>query len=348
MLMSLYGELCFYENLLEAFRKAAKGKSGKCYVMEFRKNTKENLLQLQKELVSMTYEPQPMKTFVICDPKTRVISASAFRDRIVHHALCNVIEPIFDKSFIFDSCANRKGKDAHLALERFDKFKKMVSGGGKLIRNAKDNNMVCGYALKADIKHYFDSVNHEVLIRILKRKIKDDNVMWLIQKILSNHNSDNGMPIGNLTSQFFANVYLNELDYFVKHRLKAKCYIRYVDDFVILNRNKEVLAEWKISIDEFLKSIKLELHPEKSRIYPLHKGINLLGFRVFYHFKLLYKRNIRRFDKRLESLSESYRKGEISRKCMDRRIEGWLAYAKLANTYNSRRRIREEISKSTP
>ena len=221
---SLYGELCFYENLLEAFRKAAKGKSSKWYVMEFIKDLKNNILRLQRELIHATYQPQPMKTFVICDPKTRVISASAFRDRVIHHALCNIIEPIFEKSFIYDSYANRKGKGTHAAIRRFDEFKRKVSGNGKLLPNAKNKNQVYGYVLKCDIKHYFDSVDHEVMMQIISRKIKDEKVLRLIEKILENHsNKDNGsahaakgMPIGNLTSQFFANVYLNELDHFVK------------------------------------------------------------------------------------------------------------------------------------
>ena len=341
---NLYAELCFYENLLEAFRKAAKGKSSKWYVREFRKDTKGNLLQLQKELVSMTYQPRQMKIFVICDPKTRVISASHFRDRVVHHALCNIIEPIFDKTFIYDSYANRKGKGAHAALKRFDCFKRKVSGNGKLICNVTDNNMVYGYALKADIKHYFDSVNHEVLIGIIERKIKDQRVLWLIRKIIDNHRSDTGMPIGNLTSQFFANVYLNELDYFVKHKLRSKYYIRYVDDFVILDSSKEKLGYYKIIINEFLKTIKLELHPEKSKVYPLHRGVNLLGFRIFYIYKLPYKRNIRHFEKRLGILQKSYTNGEITGDAVNRRIEGWLAYAAWANTYKLRCKIIEDNS----
>jgi len=153
-----------------------------------------------------------------------------------------------------------------------------------------------------------------------------------------------GMPIGNLTSQFFANVYLNELDHFVKHKLKAKYYIRYVDDFVILHRNKQIPLEWKIKIGEFLKSIKLELHPEKSKVYTLHKGVSILGFRVFYHYKLPYRRNLRRFKKRLENIQQSYAKDEITPEDMERQIEGWLAYAAWANTYKLRSRVNEEIN----
>jgi RNA-directed DNA polymerase len=211
------------------------------------------LLQLQKELRKQTYEPKPMKTFIIRDPKTRVISASSFRDRVVHHVLCNIIEPIFDKAFICDSYANRKDKGTHAALKRFDYFVRKISGNGMLLSNAKDSNQVYGYALKADIRHYFDSVNHEVMVHCIRRKIQDEKVLWLVKKILDNHNGEvlgKGMPIGNLTSQFFANVYLNELDYFVKHRLKAKYYIRYVDDFVILDASKEKLESHDKRVSE--------------------------------------------------------------------------------------------------
>lgn len=330
------------KNLHLAYRKARKGKGNKRYVVEFEKDLEKNLFQLQKELISQTYAPQSMKTFVICDPKTRVISASDFRDRIVHHALCNIIEPIFDKIFIFDSYANRKGKGAHAALKRFDEFKRKISGNGRLLPNAKDNNQVYGYVLKADIKHYFDSVDHDIMMQIIRRKIKDNKMLWLIKKILNNHNckvQGKGMPIGNLTSQFFANVYLNELDYFVKHELKAKYYTRYVDDFVILHRNMEILEKWKSEIDKFLKLIKLELHSEKSKVYPLHKGINLLGFRIFYHHKLLKKSNIHLIKDRIDYFVAFYKEGIMTKEEIICRLDGWNAYAVHGNTYKLRMNI---------
>jgi len=225
---NLYEKVCSLENLRLAFNKARRGKIKKHYVMEFEANLENELLGLKQELETLTYKPRALKTFVIRDPKTRVISASHFRDRVVHHALCNIIEPIFDKTFICDSCANRKKRGNSFAMKRFDKFFRKVTNNGRLLKNAKNNNMVIGYVLKADIKHYFDTVDHEVMIKIIKKEISDEKVIWLIKRILDNHNSKTkgkGMPIGNLTSQFFANVYLNELDYFVKHRLKAKYYI---------------------------------------------------------------------------------------------------------------------------
>lgn len=305
------------------------------------------MLNLQKELRKQTYEPRLMKTFIIRDPKTRVISASAFRDRIVHHALCNIIEPVFDKTFIYDSYANRKGKGTHAALGRFYYFIRKVSANGKLLPCAKDRNQVFGYALKADIRHCFDSVDHEVMMRIMSRRIHDEKVLWLIKKILANHfTKGKGMPIGNLTSQFFANVYLNELDYFSKHRLKVKYYIRYVDDFVIFDASQEKLEFYKTEIRKFLQTIKLELHPQKSKVVPLHKGIKFLGFRVFYKHKLPKKGNVRSIRRRIDHFIELYKDGIVDKNEIFERVEGWNAYAMHANTYKFRKRLMKNMEKS--
>lgn len=172
----MYEKLCSYENLLLAFQNARKGKTKRRYVKRFEKNLKNNLLQLQKDLSSFTYKPEPLKTFILRDPKTRKISKSAFRDRVIHHAVINLIEPIFDKTFIYDSHANRIGQGTLKAIERFDLFKRKVS---------KNNKKPC-FVLKADIKHYFEEVNHRILKDILRRKIRDKNVMRLIESILSN------------------------------------------------------------------------------------------------------------------------------------------------------------------
>ncbi len=345
---NLYNQLCSTENLRLAYQKARKGKSAKWYVKEFESDLDNNLLKLQKELSTMTYEPKPLKQFIIRDPKTRVISASNFRDRVVHHALCNTIEPVFEKIFIHDSYANRKDKGTHAALERFDYFKRKVSHNGKLLPNARDNNMVYGYILKADIKHYFDSVDHEVMMHIISKKVRDEKVLCLAKKILDNHyckTPGKGMPIGNLTSQFFANVYLNELDYFVKHKLKAKYYIRYVDDFVTLHESKETLEFCKLQISDFLKSIKLELHPQKSKVISLHKGVNLLGFRVFYNYKLPKKSNIRRMEHKINRFAGMYRKGTMSKEEILEKTKGWEAYAVHGDTYKLRKRMMRNVMK---
>lgn len=337
----LYPKLYSYDNLESAFRKARLGKSKKYYVINFEKDLENNLKQLQKELIEHTYSPKKMKRFVVRDPKTRTIHASVFRDRIVHHTIVNLLNPIYEKIFIYDSFASRKNKGNHEGIKRFEGFVRKVSLNGRLIKNPYNNNSIQGYCLKADIKKYFDSMDHDILIKILEKKIDDKNLIDLIKKILNNFEIEKGvgLPLGNYTSQFFANVYLNELDYFIKHKLKAKYYIRYVDDFVILHRSKKRLEYFMKEIKIFLESLKLELHPDKSSILPLRNGVDLLGYRVFYHYRLLRKRNIRYFKKKLENNLELFKNNEITKERLNCRIQGWCGHAKFANTYNLRKKL---------
>ncbi len=343
---NIYPKIHNLSNLVLAFKKARQGKTKKNYVIEFEKDIETNLINLQQELINQIYKPKPLKTFILRDPKTRKISKSSFRDRIVHHTLVGVIEPIFDKSFIYDSCANRIGKGNLFALNRFYKFIREVSKNGK-INGWFNNNQVKGHVLKADIKHYFEEVNHKILISIIQRKITDERVIWLIKQILENLptnklkcEAQKGMPLGNLTSQFFANVYLNELDYFVKHKLRAKYYIRYVDDFVILHNSKVQLEIWKEQINKFLKeNLKIELHPEKSKIISLSKGIDFVGFRNFYHYRLLRGRNVRK----MIHVVENYKNNEISKEKLLEIFQGWNAYAKWADSYRLRKQIVKKI-----
>ena len=344
---NLYNNLCSFKNLYFAYKKARENKTKKDYVIKFENNLEQELKTLKEELELLTYKPKPLKRFIIKDPKTRVIHSSNFRDRVIHHALVNILEPIFDKIFIHDSYASRIGKGTLKALERFDQFKRKISKNGRIIKNELDNNQVQGYVFKADIKHYFDTVDHDMLLKIIERKIKDEKVIWLVKQILKNFivNEENkGMPLGNLTSQFFANVYLNELDYFIKHKLKSRYYIRYVDDFVILHSSKEQLEIWNKEINEFLiNNLKLELHNEKSKVTPLAKGLDFLGFKNFYYYRSLRKRNIRKFFKNLNNMEENYNNKNINYDAIYDAFGGWLAYAMLGNTYNLRRKITKRI-----
>ena len=339
---NLYDKLCSYENLLLAFRKAKKGKTQKLYVIEFESKLEENLLKLQKELIEKIYQPEPIVTVIIRDPKTRKIGKAAFRDRVIHHALVNILHPIFDPTFICDNFASRKKKGHHKALERFDSFIRKITNNGKKLKGIKDNNYVGGYALKADIKKYFESVDHEILLRIIREKVKDENVLWLAQQILTYSSNSSvkgrGMPLGNYTSQFFANIYLNKFDYFVKHTLRIKYYLRYVDDFVILHKDKERLERYKRYIDEYLNTLGLRLHSTKSRIIPLHEGVPLLGFRVFYHYRLLKESSIRQLKRNLRIWRKDYIQG-ISYDIIAARLSGWLAHAEHGDTYKFRKRV---------
>lgn len=342
----LYTKLYSYDNLKLAWIRARKRKTLKEYVIEFESNFDRNLKQLKHELGTFTYSPAPLTTFIVKDPKTRKISASHFRDRVIHHAICNMIAPIFEKDFIYDSFSNQKRKGTHAAIKRLEKFMRKVGSSRKAMCGQSKlfvNKMNAGYVLKADVRHYFDTVDHQILLRIVERKINDSNIVWLIKRVLENYKGQNigkGMPLGNLTSQFFANVYLNELDHFVKHTLKAKYYIRYVDDFVILHKDRKMLEKWKDEIDTFLRSnLKIELHPEKSKIIPLGGGVAFLGFRIFHHHRLLKKSNTRRIWKRIERFKQKYDAKEIDMEKINQSLEGWIAYAEFANTYNLRTRV---------
>jgi len=331
---NLYCEIISLKNLILAWKKARKGKTKKDYVINFEENLPYNLKLLHDELKNQTYIPRPLKKFILRDPKTREISKSIFRDRIIHHALCNIIEPIFDKRFIYDSCANRKGKGTLLALERFEKFQRKVT----------DNLSKEAYCLKADIRHYFKEIDRTVLLEIINKMIKCKETISLIKLILNNFEKSKGMPLGNLTSQFFANVYLNELDQFVKHKLNSRYYIRYVDDFVLLHKSKQQLILWKENINLFLREkLKLEIHPDKSKILSLSNGADFVGFKFFYGFKSIRKRNVRSFKRKLKVLETAYSLGNLSIEKFLEITDGWFSYINIGDSYNLRVKLFKEI-----
>jgi len=241
----MYSQLVSWDNLYLAYRKAAKGKRGKPSAARFEYRLEDNLIQLQQELLTKTYRPGQYHSFYIHEPKRRLISAAPFRDRVVHHALCNLIAPLFERSFISDSYANREGKGTHRALDRAQQFARRYR-----------------YVLQCDIRQFFPSIDHAILRDILVRKIDDPDVMWLVDLILESGvgvlskeykmayfpgddlfaiNRPRGLPIGNLTSQFWANCYLNPFDHFVKRELHCQGYLRYVDDSLFFGDDKHIL-----------------------------------------------------------------------------------------------------------
>ncbi len=342
----LYEKLCSLENLYSAYEKAVKGKLGPD-VWEFKNKLDDNIFGLQQELINKTYKPKPLESFVVRDPKTRNISKSDFKDRVVHHSIVDRLNPIFDSMFIYDSYASRIGKGHHKALDRFIFFSRKASKNGKKLKGIKDNNYVCGYCLKADIKHYFDTVDKDILINIIKRRVKDDDFINLIKIILNNFEIENGkgMPLGNYTSQFFANIYLNKLDYYAKHELKIKYYIRYVDDIIILHNSKEILEDYLKKINLFLNErLKIELHPDKSKIIPLHKGIKALGFKNFYYYRLLKKSNVNQMRRKMKLWKDQYENGVVPYETLIARLEGWMENARHGNTYKLRKKIVAEFN----
>lgn len=248
--------------------------------MQFEFNLEDNIFSLYNELKSKTYQHSNYTSFYVKDPKLRKIHKAVVKDRVLHHAIFRVFYPIFDKSFVYDSYSCRNNKGAHKAINRLNKFAKKAS---------KNHTKTC-YVLKCDVKKFFDSIDQKILLNFIKNKIKDPDALWLLEKIIKSFSVQpcKGIPLGNITSQLFANIYLNEFDQFVKHKLKEKYYIRYCDDFVILSENKNYLENLISVLSSFLKNdLKLILHSDKTKIRKFNQGIDFLGYVSFQHYKIL-------------------------------------------------------------
>ena len=249
---------------------------------EFSINFLDNILELHKELSEKTYCHGGYKSFKINDPKPRDIHKAAVRDRLVHHALYRVLYPRFDKVFIYDSYSCRRNKGTHRAIDRFREYGRKVS---------KNDTRTC-WVLKGDIRKFFANIDHSILKSILARYLEDESVLWLLAQVIGSFNigdrADIGLPLGNLTSQLLVNVYMNEFDQFAKRELKAKYYIRYADDFVILSEDRKQLEEIVPLIAQFLeRTLKLSLHPDKLYIKTLASGLDFLGWVHFPHRRVL-------------------------------------------------------------
>jgi retron-type reverse transcriptase len=338
---NLWTEIVEFSNLLTAARKAQKGKRFRDNVLSFNYNLEQELAQLKSELESKTYCPGSYRTFEIFEPKRRTISAAPYRDRVVHHALCNVIVPLIEPTFIHDSYANRVGFGTHRALKRFTKF----------ARSSR-------YVLQCDIQKYFPSIDHIILKKILRQKIKCPDTLWLIDLIIDSSNEQipaifhfpgddlltplkrrPGLPIGNLTSQFFANLYLSDFDHFVKEKLKVKKYLRYVDDFALFSDDCNFLTEARIAIEDYLAGIRLKIHPIKSQIFETRHGANFLGFRIFPDYIRVRTENLRRARRRLKRLQDKYSSGKISLKEAVQSLQSWEAHLQHGDTWHLRQQI---------
>jgi len=313
---NLYSQVCDFQNLLKSYYQARRCKSKKGYIIDFEWSLEKNLFDIQKKLKDHNYQFGQYQSFYVSDPKKRLIFAAPFQDRIVHHAICNVIEPIFDRGFIFDSYACRRNKGTHKAVFRLKKF----------MRSFGDNKF---YLLKADIKKYFLNIDRDILFQLIKKKISDQDTLWLIRAVIDSLDGKKGIPIGNLTSQLFANIYLNELDQFVKHHLKVKYYCRYVDDFVLLHQGRSQLKKWRAEIKEFLENkLQLEIHPQKQEIFPAKIGIDFLGYHIFTHHILVRQSTVRRFFCRLKSCQMPFQS-----------IYSYLGHFKFADSFGLMKKV---------
>ena len=338
----LFDEIASFPALLEAARKAARGKRAKPGAAAFLANLEPEVLRLERDLGSGSYRPGRYTVIQIRDPKHRTVSAAPFRDRVVHHALCAVVEPIFERGFIHDSYANRLGKGTHRAIARYERF--------------RDRHR---WVLRCDIYRYFPAIDHEILKADLRRRIACERTLWLADRIIDGSNSQEavnlyypgdhlftpfqrrrGLPIGNLTSQFFANLYLNGLDHFCKEVLRAKGYVRYVDDFALFHDEREQLEVWRQRIAEYLEGRRLRLHPRKTLVLDAVRPAPFLGLVLLPGgYRRLPEDNVRRFRNRLRGLRDRWRAGRVEKEEIIQRVRAWVAHAEHADTWRLRQAI---------
>jgi len=307
-------------------------------------NLEPGLLRLQGELADGTWRPGPYHSFYVHEHKRRLITAAPFRDRVVHHALLAVLEPVFEPGFIHDSYACRVGKGQHRAIDRFQHW-------------ARGNK----YVLRGDVRKFYPSVDHQVLCGLLRRRIRDRRVLALCEAILQSgagildseyelawfHGDElftplrraRGLPIGNLTSQFFGNIYLNELDHFVKERLRCRCYLRYMDDFAVFGENRHALVAVKRQIERFLESLRLTLHRHRTRAWRSSDGPEFLGLRVFPGHRLVRRTTSYRYSRRLNELVLLSRAGRSPLEDVRDSFMAWLGHTRRADAYRLNRRI---------
>ena len=294
-----FEEIISIENLLEAWKEFSNGKKQKKDVQIFQMRLMDNIFALQEDLFNHTYKHGGYQAFKINDPKPRDIHKATVRDRLLHHAIYRVLYPFFDKTFIADSYSCRIGKGTHKSINRFMDFGRKVS---------KNNTQTC-WILKCDIRKFFANIDHKILIGILREYIPDENIMALLENVIGSFSSSKeeaGLPLGNLTSQLFVNIYMNKFDQFAKHKLKVKYYIRYADDFVVFLQDKKYLEDLTIQMQDFLgKELKLEMHPGKVFIKTLARGVDFLGWINFPDHRVLRTSTRKRMMRKINGNSSS-------------------------------------------
>lgn len=307
------------------------GKGKKMDVLKFEKNLEQELFQLHRDLRDKTYKHGGYTDFFICDPKLRHIHKATVRDRVLHHAVYQIINPIFEPMFIATSFSCRIRKGSH----------KGVDVAEKIIRKVSRNYTQSCYVLKCDVKKFFDSIDHSILLSLIQKKVKDGDVMWLIEEIIgsfisgySNLFTRGGVPIGNLTSQLFANVYMNEFDQYIKQELKVEYYCRYTDDFIIISKDKKYLENLIEPISQFLGDhLKLQLHPYKVEIIKAHQSVDFLGYVLRPYHRLMRKRTLKRVERKLKDKFNAYTTGATSKDSFKQTFASYLGVLSHANTY---------------
>jgi retron-type reverse transcriptase len=341
-MMTLQEKLYDWENLLAAWRNASRGKRGRGATARYEILLADNLLGLQARLQEQTYQPGPYANFYVHEPKKRLISAAPFYDRVAHHALCNITQPYFEQKFIADSYANRIGKGTHRALNRATQFARRYK-----------------YVLQCDVVQFFPSLDHAILSQTLSKMLPDQSVNWMIERVLASGqgvladeydmvyfpgdtlfaaNRPRGLPIGNLTSQLWANCYLNPFDHFVKRELSCPAYLRYVDDFLLFGDDKKQLWRWREAILKRLERFRLTIHEENALVRPVTDGIPFLGFIIFPEYRRLKPRKGYAFRRKLWHLLKTGQAEKIQPS-----VRGWINHARYGDTFGLRRAILGEF-----
>jgi retron-type reverse transcriptase len=326
----LFDEMTTLEHLFHCWDQFKRGKRKRKDIQSFERHLEDNIFQLQEDLRTFQYSHAPYEQFYVTDPKQRHISKAIVRDRLVHQVIYDTLTTVLDKKFIFQSFSSRLGKGTHLGVAHLRQMIKKVSRNGAL---------PC-VALKMDIRKFFDTVDHGVLKKLLQKYIKDENMLRIVDMIIdsfmitSRQGSVVGIPLGNVTSQLFANIYLHELDDFVKQNLREKYYIRYCDDFIILSNSEDHLKPLINVIGEFLaNNLKLELHPKKVVISKLESGIDFLGYILFEDHTLMRTSSKHRMKRRLNEAYESYLIGQFDDLPMDQKLQSYLGMLSHANQH---------------
>ncbi len=338
-----FEELCSFAHLLRSFERASRGKRRSAAVADFEFRLADELLLLRDELLRGTYTPGPYEHFFVHEPKRRKISAAPFRDRVVHHALCSIIEPRFEAVFIPDSYANRIGKGTHRAIDRFQQF------AGRY-----------RYVIRGDIRQHFASIDHAILLDGLAKKIPEEDVMRLIEVIIASGRDvlrdeytmvtfpgddllsvcrPRGLPIGNLTSQFWSNCFLHTFDLFVKRELGCPAYLRYVDVFALFADSKATLWSWKATIQARLEKLRLTVHESSTQVMQTASGVPWLGLVIFPDHRHVKARKVVHATRRLGQRYGDYRVGRISFGEFDASAQGWINHVCLADSWGLRRHV---------
>ena len=313
----MFDQIISLDNLLYAWKEFKRGKTKKLDVQKFEFDLESNIYDLRYELKNKKYIHGQYTSFFVRDPKLRHIHKATVRDRVMHQALFRILYPIFDKRFIYDSYSCRMNKGTHRGMRQLANF----------VRKESNNYSKVAFALKCDIKKFFANIDQAILFKLISRHIDCKDTLWLVQSIVNSFavSLGRGLPLGNVTSQLFANIYLNELDQFIKRKIGARHYLRYCDDFIILSDSRNYLQDLIKYLDCFLNSrLNLRLHPNKISIRKLSYGIDFLGYIVKPHYSIIRTKTKKRVLKRINYQKERYLKGNITEFSFCQIIESYL------------------------